>query len=84
MNAPTLVPTTTLGEPATMIGQRTPKQSLFLPRGGGPARLRLGDKQLGRRPAAEVAPQQRAWLLSHLVTDMQSAGRYTSSASPRR
>jgi hypothetical protein len=27
----------------------------------------------------ETAPQQRAWLLSHLVTDMQSVGSFTSS-----
>ena len=27
----------------------------------------------------DTAPQQRAWLTSHLVTDMQSVGRFTSN-----
>ena len=78
MNAPTLVPTTTLGEPATMIGQRTPKQSLFLLVAVVLLVCGSATSSLAADQPPKSAPQQRAWLLSHLVTDMQSAGQYTS------
>jgi hypothetical protein len=38
----------------------------------------LASSGLAIEQPPEAAPQQRAWLLSHLVTDMQSVGSFTS------
>ena len=40
--------------------------------------LAAGSTALAVDQPPETAPQQRAWLLSHLVTDMQSVGSFTS------
>ena len=79
MNAPILAPTFTLGEPAAMIGRRMPKQSLFLLVAAVLLICGLATSSLAADQPPKSAPQQRAWLLSHLVTDMQSADRYASA-----